>query len=311
MLIQFIFSIITSLGFMWIWTMVSGGYVQNYSYFLYLFMLGCCIPFIFMKSNFKSLKLLFSKKKNFDLISIEQCKKFEYFISFIIKIQFLFALMFMGIASINFFSNLDNLQYLGPNLATIIEAPLFACVITIILLPLKTRSKNYTISLMQEKNNELKSSNKIIIPIIKIIMIIIWVIFCLFLIYNIFTKGHISLLSLFDLPAFLLVFLFFSSYLLISGSTKIFINAIVSTLTNDKISVSEKAKYQNTIQGLIKSQLCVGGMSFLSACLCMLFNLEVKECLGPNYNVAILGFLYSIFVSIILLVINAVIYTKE
>lgn len=312
MLFQSVMSVITTFVFMGLWISCSGGTLQNFSFLLYLFMLACGVPFLFTKKNFSSFKLLFSRKKTLLSCSLEQYKNLDEFISFMIKLQLFFALIFTGIASMNFFSNLDNLSYLGPNLATVLEAPLFALLMSVIILPLKTRTKILAISTMQDEENNVEKTPtiKVITNSVKAILIIIWIILT-FVLLKFFTKGNIALPTFFDVPSLLLVILFFTSFLLISGSTKIFIKAICFALLNKKESVGEKAKYMQTISGLIKSQLCVGGASFFIASMAMLSNLEDYSYLGTNYCVAILGFIYSIFVSIILLVLNSVIYNKE
>lgn len=314
MIIPFITSFIVTACFFVLWTDISGGALFMYSYSLYLFMLACTIPFLFMNKNYVSFSLLFSGKKRFLNCSIEQYKNLNSFISFVIKAEALFTLFFISIASINLFFNLDNKMLLGPNLATVFEAPLFALMFAIVFIPLQTRAKLFAISSMEDienKNASKTQTNINIFSTVKIIFITVWAIVCFIFLYFVFTKNDKASPVFYDLPSVLPLVVFFVSFLLISGSIKDFSKALSFVFTRKKINISEQAKYSETICGLVKQMLCVGAASFFIACMGILCNLENLALFGKNYNVAIMTFIYSVFLSIILEVIQSIISHKK
>lgn len=290
-------------------------------------MLLCVVPFLFVNGNKGVLKNFLSSRKCFEKCELKEYKNVNEFISFLIQIEILLGLFFSVVASVVFVFNLDNRMTMGPNLATILEAPFFALCFTIVLLPLQVRAKIRAILCMENDDSDdtqtvLDSIEKVsdgkksfnIISIVKILVVAVWICTCIFALNYLFTKSESKknyYILAFDIPSLLLIILYATSYFLLSGTGKYFFKGFAILFTGKKISISQKAKYEETFTGLIKTLLCTAGISVFIALMAILCNLQDFAYLPPNYNVAILCFLYAVFGSIILLVCKSILTRNE
>lgn len=320
MLVRLLISVIANLGLFVGITFVSGMNLGLYSYILYLFMLICGIPFLFITGNFSSCGLLFSSKGKIEKCTLSQYQNLYQFISFIIKLQFLFALFFTGIASVMLIFNLQNLSSCGPNMDTVLEAPFFAFLFAIILTPIQTRVRLMTISFMEEDGNDGNSFDernvnshkaRVSYVVIKTATSILWIILCVWFCSIAFMKNNQKIPIPFDIPSLLTLILFAAIYILVSGTTKEFLGALKCVFSDRKPNVSEQAKYSESIAGLIKTLLCAGSASSIAGMIAILCCLEDSSVLAANYYVSLLGFLYSVFFCILLLIIHTIINRKN
>ena len=108
-----------------------------------------------------------------------------------------------------------------------------------------------------------------------------------------FLWGKNSLfITILDFPALIIIFIYVIPLILISGNFKNLFKSIALIFTKNKINITQKNLYSNTIKTTITLNWLAAFCFSLCGWIAMLYFLEDKTYLLPNISVSIIPILY-------------------
>lgn len=311
MIIEFLLSLLTLCVTSTLCSLTSGGIIWEIIEFPLLPGIPVILAImIYLSGNGKLLLNIFKSKKKLAAIELPELKRIESAVSFSLKALIYICLFFTLISGIYFYLNIDEMQTLGPNLATIICSVYYLCFFGMILLTLKGKLKKQIINFMAEEKIESPAgkmtSSQIAFRILKIVICLSAIIAMFWITFAADTINHsnqepLSFGYMRDLPGLIYIFVPTLLLLAISGNFKNFFRAIKFCFRGEKLSVTQKSISVNAIETIRLIFFFEGIMAALGGCMGMLCNLEDRSMLGINFVIACIPFIYGLLLNLILL----------
>ena len=311
MIIEFILSLLLLSCTSIICSYTSGGFIiQLIEPVLLPGLLLILALMIFLSGYAKAFVRIFLPAKKIKNLELSELKKTETSITFAFNTLIFISCFFTLISGIYFYLNFDDIQTLGPNLATVICSVFYLSFFGMILITLKGKIKRNIISFMAEETEVENTTSltkkqaalrlvKILITLALIVSLYLLIIFASTV--NNSEREPLSFYYLRDLPGIIYIFLPTFLLLAISGNFKNFFRAVSFVIKNQRLSVSQKALSLNAITTLRAIMLLEGVMTTLNSFMGILCNLEDRTALGNNFTVACVPLIYALLINIILL----------
>lgn len=208
--------------------------------------------------------------------------------------------------------NYENLQFVGPNLATVFLSILYALLFLFITNALCAKVEKNMYLQMAEPNQEKEkkqplSGKKISLALIKLIVLGGFLVLCFVLISKSSLKNDKVLPSPFDIISLVGLLLFILLALIASGTLSDFGKVIGIFWGVNTLQESEQNRYESVIKLVQKELIIAGGIMSVIGLIAILCNLEDSSYLAPNTYLSLLPMLYACVFALVLLPVKAVI----
>ena len=266
---------------------------------------------IFISGYGKTFCRIFSTRKKFKTLDLQELQKTDLALELGSKILFYTAVLIPILTLIytlaNYYKTPEALQHMGPNCAVLILSILYLSLFEMIIVTLKAKVRKSVILYMADETEKTagtaqKSSNiKMILGVILFLAVCIlygWI-------SGIYAWGKGPLVSLiFDIPFMVIMIIYVLPLVAISENFGLLFGSIKTIFTGQEISVSQKNLYLNAV----KTTVTLNWYGAFSGAACgwigMLMNLEDASALPANLAVSLIPFFYATCFNLFLLLVE-------
>lgn len=280
----------------------------------YISFIGVLLLFsvaIFISGYGKTFCRIFSTRKKFKTLDLQELQKTDLALELGSKILFYTAVLIPILTLIytlaNYYKTPETLQHMGPNCAVLILSILYLSLFEMIIVTLKAKVRKSVILYMADETEKTagtaqKSSNiKMILGVILFLAVCIlygWI-------SGIYAWGKGPLVSLiFDIPFMVIMIIYVLPLVAISENFGLLFRSIKTIFTGQEISVSQKNLYLNAV----KTTVTLNWYGAFSGAACgwigMLMNLEDASALPANIAVSLIPFFYATCFNLFLLLVE-------
>lgn len=256
---------------------------------------------------------IFSSKKKFQALDLQELKKTDLALDFASKILFYTALLIPVLVVIytlrNYYKDAETYSHLGPNGAVFFLSILYLALFEMIIYTLKAKVRKSVILYMAEDSGKtvekIKVNSKSIVKMILGIGLFLAVCLLYGYISGIYAWGRYSLIStIFDIPFLVIMFIYVWPLIAISGNLSTLFGGIKTALIGHKIDVTKKSLYLNAV----KTAMYLNWYGAFSGACCgwigILCNLEDASVFPANLAVSLIPFFYATCINLSLLLVE-------
>lgn len=318
MIISLLISIVSTCIILFYIIFVSGGSVFMFNPVLWLSLILIIAIVLWATGYIKDFGLVFTTKKYLKKQGLTKLQNTSE--SILLAIQTVLTIsVAISIASFTFILfNIEDTNRLGPKFATLLDALCCGLTISIILVPLQCKIKQYIFAYMKESENWNTSHkdclttihNPKLHSIIKLLCFIILLCLFIFTFSKLFFTDGNSVPHFFDITSIVIILMFFLQGLFVSGSfTKI--SSLISESFKEDILTTNKQSYATIIDCLSKSILYGGIFATVMELISTLCYLENQNALINNLYVSCLPLIYALIFFFFITIFKFVIIRKK
>lgn len=312
MICVFLFSVLVLLGLNAVCILFSGGAPT-------LMLNGFELPgiiailavLLFLSGYGKDFCTLFTSAAKCKALSLEKIRRAEHALDFAIKALFYICFFFVLAATAYYYINLDILQAMGPNLATIICSVFYMVMLDALLVTCKAALRKQAVCVMAEETVsgavQKADAKTLVLSIVKTLCALLviagmTVVIMLSHTINLQKNFTFTVSWLFDIPSLLYLALHCVLLIVISGNGKLLCKSFAAVFTHKTVTESERSLYLNAVSSFRVMLICAGVEATLIGFAAVLTNLENRFYLGRNTYVALLPSFYAAILCLVLLV---------
>ena len=284
----------------------------------YISFIGVLLLFsvaIFISGYGKTFCRIFSSRKKFQKLDLQELQKTDLALGFGSKILFYTAILIPILVLIYTLSNYYNapeiLQNIGPNCAVLLLSILYLSLLEMIIITLKAKVRKAVIMYMADETENPasismeKNSSKSTINMILGVVLFLVVCGLYSWISGVYAWGKKSLFdTIFDIPFILIMAIYVLPLVAISENFGTLSGSIKIIFTGQRININQKNVYLNAV----KSTMSLNWYGAFSGAVCgwvgMLCNLEDASALPANLAVSLIPFLYATCLNLFLLLVE-------
>lgn len=266
---------------------------------------------IFISGYGKTFCRIFSTRKKFKTLDLQELQKTDLALEFGSKILFYTAVLIPILTLIytlaNYYKTPETLQHMGPNCAVLILSILYLSLFEMIIVTLKAKVRKSVILYMADETEKTASTAQKSSNIKMILGVILFLAVCILYgwISGIYAWGKGPLVSLiFDIPFMVIMIIYVLPLVAISENFGLLFRSIKTIFTGEEISVSQKNLYLNAV----KTTVTLNWYGAFSGAACgwigMLMNLEDASALPANLAVSLIPFFYATCLNLFLLLVE-------
>lgn len=272
---------------------------------------------IFLTGYGKAFLRIFSSKKKFLALDLQELQQTEYSLELSSKILLYGAAIFPVMYFIYILYTVWDQEYsvhsLGPNSAVLFLSVVYLCLFELFIYMFKAKTKKAIILYMAEEEESCESAEKIklssIIKAIVGIVLIFGIIIFQILLMKAFNWNNWSsrsvLVAMIDFPSLLTGLIYVIPLVAISGNFKELCLGCKTVFSNKKISVTKKNLYLNAVKTTVALNWFAGITTTIIGWIGMFNNLEDADSLYPNLAVSLIPIFYSILFNLLLTIVEA------
>jgi len=295
-------------------SLVGGGTL--YSILDYISFIGVLLLFsvaIFISGYGKTFCRIFSTKKKFQALNLQELQKTDLALEFASKILFYTAMLIPILVLIytlaNYYNTPETLAHIGPNCAVLILSLLYLSLFEMIIITLKAKVRKSVILYMAEPSERTQSkekrSSKSIFKMILGVALFLAVCFLYGWISGVYAWGENSLFdSIFDIPFLLIMAIYVLPLIAVSQNLGTLFEGIKTVFSEKKITISQKNLFLNAV----KTTMSLNWYAAFSGAICgwiaILCYLEKRSSLPANLAVTIIPFFYATCLNLFLLLVE-------
>lgn len=293
-------------------TLTSGGTL--FGILDYISFIGVLLLFsvaIFISGYGKTFCRIFSTRKKFKALDLQELQKTDLALELGSKILFYTAVLIPILTLIytlaNYYKTPETLQHMGPNCAVLILSILYLSLFEMIIVTLKAKVRKSVILYMADETEKTASTAQKSSNIKMILGVILFLAVCILYgwISGIYAWGKGPLVSLiFDIPFMVIMIIYVLPLVAISENFGLLFRSIKTIFTGQEISVSQKNLYLNAV----KTTVTLNWYGAFSGAACgwigMLMNLEDASALPANLAVSLIPFFYATCLNLFLLLVE-------
>lgn len=266
---------------------------------------------IFISGYGKTFCRIFSSRKKFQALDLQELQRTDLALEFGSKILFYTAVLIPILTLIytlaNYYKTPETLQHMGPNCAVLILSILYLSLFEMIIVTLKAKVRKSVILYMADETDKTASTAQKSSNIKMILGVILFLAVCILYgwISGIYAWGKGPLVSLiFDIPFMVIMIIYVLPLVAISENFGLLFRSIKTIFTGQEISVSQKNLYLNAV----KTTVTLNWYGAFSGAACgwigMLMNLEDASALPANLAVSLIPFFYATCFNLFLLLVE-------
>lgn len=271
---------------------------------------------IFLTGYGKAFFRIFSSKKKFQALHLQELQQTEYSLELSSKILLYGAAFFPVMYFIYILYTVwdqGDKSSLGPNSAVLFLSVVYLCILEMLIFMFKAKTKKVIVLYMAEEEESPVRTEKITISsiikaIVGIVLIIGIIIFQILLMKG-FKWDNWSCRSVFvvmiDFPSLLAIVIYVIPLIAISGNFRELCAACKTVFSNKKISVTKKNLYLNAVKTTMALNWFAGIVTTIIGWIGMFNNLEDADSLYPNLAVSLIPVFYSILFNLLLTIVEA------
>lgn len=256
---------------------------------------------------------IFSSKKKFQSLNLQELKKTDQALEFAGKILFYTAVLIPVLVLIytlrNFYKDAGTYRHLCPNMAVLLLSILYMDLIEMILCTLKAKTHKEVIMYMADEKmldrNKGAFSGKTLGTVL--VAILSFIVVCVLYGYvsGVYVWGQSSLFSsVFDVPFILIMAVYVFPLLAISGNLSVLSGSIKVLFSGSGIAVSQKHLYLNAVKLTVSLNWYAAFSGAACGWIGMLCNLEDISSLPANLSVSLVPFFYAACLNLFLLLVE-------
>ena len=318
MIIEFILSFIPILLSSALATAVSGGTFRGVlDGYDFLAVLLTFVILIFLTGYGNAFFKIFSSKKKFQSLNLQELQKTEYALELSSKIllygEDLFPIMYFIYILYTVWDQENSYHSLGPNSAVLFLSVVYLCLFEMFVYMFRAKTKKAIILYMAEEEEKGASIEKIklssIVKAVVGIVLIIGIIIFQILLMKGFNWNNWSNRSIFapliDFPSLLSGVIYVIPLIAISGNFRELCSGCKTVFSNKKISVTKKNLYLNAVKTTMALNWFGGIVTTLIGWIGMFNNLEDAASLYSNLAVSLIPIFYSILFNLLFTLVEA------
>lgn len=266
---------------------------------------------IFISGYGKTFCRIFSTRKKFKTLDLQELQKTDLALEFGSKTLFYTAVLIPILTLIytlaNYYKTPETLQHMGPNCAVLILSILYLSLFEMIIVTLKAKVRKSVILYMADETEKTASTAQKSSNIKMILGVILFLAVCILYgwISGIYAWGKGPLVSLiFDIPFMVIMIIYVLPLVAISENFGLLFRSIKTIFTGEEISVSQKNLYLNAV----KTTVTLNWYGAFSGAACgwigILNNLEDASALPANLAVSLIPFFYATCLNLFLLLVE-------
>jgi len=295
-------------------TLTGGGILSeilDYISFIGVFLLFSVA--IFISGYGKTFCRIFSTRKKFKALNLQELQKTDLALGFGSKILFCTAILIPILVLIytlmNYYNTPETLQHIGPNCAVLLLSILYLSLLEMIIITLKAKVRKSVILYMADEMEKPvgieKKTSKSTIKMILGVILFIAVSVLYSWISGVYAWGKHSIFdTVFDIPFITIMIIYVLPLIAISENFGTLFGSIKIVFTGRKITINQKNLYLNAV----KTTMNLNWYGAFSAAACgwigMLCNLEDASSLPANLAVSLIPFLYATCLNLFLLLVE-------
>ncbi len=270
---------------------------------------------IFISGYGKTFCRIFSTRKKFQALDLQELQKTDVALDFGSKILFYTAILIPILVLIytlaNYYNTPETLQHIGPNCAVLLLSILYLSLLEMIIIALKAKVRKAVILYMADETEKTasisveKKSSKSAIKVIFGVFLFLVVCVLYSWISGVYAWGKYSLFdSIFDIPFILIMVIYVLPLVAISENFGMLCSSITIVFTGQRITINQKNVYLNAV----KSTMNLNWYGSFSGAACgwvgILTYLEDASSLPANLAVSLIPFLYATCLNLFLLLVE-------
>ena len=317
MIIEFLLALIPVLLSSALATAVSGGSFGGVlDVYDFLAVIVTFAILIFLTGYGKAFLRVFSSKKKFAALGLKELQKTENSLELSSKILLYSAAFFPTMYFIYILFTVwdqGDKSSLGSNSAVLFLSIVYLCLIEMLILMFKAKTKKAIILYMAEEDGKSEKSEKIKLAsiakvIVGVVLVIGIIIFQILLMKGFDWNGWSScsvLAPMIDFPSLFTSVIYVLPLIAISGNFRELLCGCKTIFSNEKISVTKKNLYLNAVRTTVALNWFAGITTTIIGWIGMFNNLEDADLLYPNLAVSLIPIFYAILFNLILTVVEA------
>lgn len=318
MIIEFILAFIPILLSSALATAISGGTFGGVlDIYDFLAVILTFAILIFLTGYGKAFLRIFSSKKKFQALDLQELQQTEYSLELSSKILLygaaIFPVMYFIYILYTVWDDPASKYSLGPNSAVLFLSVVYLCIFEMFIYMFRAKTKKAIILYMAEDEEKKYQPEKIKISsviktVIGIALILAIIIFQILLMkafnWNNWSSRSV-LVAMIDFPSLLTGLIYVIPLVAISGNFMELCSACKTVFSNKKISITKKNLYLNAVKTTVALNWFAGITTTIIGWIGMFNNLEDADSLYPNLAVSLIPIFYTILFNLLLTIVEA------